>query len=168
MNNFPMLLLLSHGFSNVVHIIELRALFTFNELTERLQDGRILTTWATRFIEQNSARGSSARRLRWWRSTVYRSKVSRAWPLISRKSERTGPRRFERTTVEWRVQGVAAAAALPRDQRSGAVFRAPLSTRMRVYSGAHAHNTRRKPPNLVNWKPSNRQMSSSPSNDLWW
>lgn len=159
-----MLLLLSRGFSNVDDIIELRALFTFNELT----DGGISTTWATRFIEQNSARGSSARRLRWWRSTVYRSKVSRAWPLISRKSERTGPRRFERTTVEWRVQRVAAAAALPREQRSGAVFRAPLSTRMRAITEAHAHSTRRKPPNLANWKPSNRQMPLSPPNDLSW
>lgn len=159
-----MLLLLSRGFSNVDDIIELRALFTFNELT----DGGISTTWATRFIEQNSARGSSARRLRSWRSTVYRSKVSRAWPLISRKSERTGPRRFERTTVEWRVQRVAAAAALPREQRSGAVFRAPLSTRMRTVTEAHAHSTRRKPPNLANWKPSNRQMPLSPSNDHSW
>lgn len=159
-----MLLLLSRGFSNVDDIIELRALFTFNELT----DGGISTTWATRFIEQNSARGSSARRLRSWRSTVYRSKVSRAWPLISRKSERTGPRRFERTTVEWRVQRVAAAAALPREQRSGAVFRAPLSTRMRTATEAHAHSTRRKPPNLANWKPSNRQMPLSPSNDHSW
>lgn len=92
----------------------------------------------TRFIEENSARGSSPRPPRWRGSTIYRSKVEKAWPFISRRNERTDPLRFERVTGG-RVQGVAATAALPHRNCKRTVCRAKIHPRMRTNVRRTAH-----------------------------